>query len=143
MNSNSKSLEVGTEAVLMQTLKPINISKGETAEGPLVVQSDTTWVLNLVNMTNECFAWVQVTDSTGAWGKWYRMTPACRTCSLGSFDACKAAAAYVAILVSQCTAHAFSISIATEPDANGNSNGATWQGITPNCQYAGAVIGIH
>jgi hypothetical protein len=142
MNAADKPIQASDITAASHTPNKVNIPKDQIGDGPVSLATDSTWILQLVNMTDKCFAFVQVTDSNGAWGKWYRMTPACRTCNLSSYDACFAAKAYVPILVSQCTAHPFSISIATEPDADGNALGYTWNNIIPNCQYSGTVIGI-
>lgn len=130
------------EAVVQPSSKgKFRITRADIGDPP-VAAAGATWILSLVNRTNECYVYVQTRNNNGAWGKWYGMTPACRNCDLASFKACFDAKKYVSILVTDCTSAPFDINIASEPDANGNANGASYTGIKPNCNRPGGVIGI-
>ncbi|WP_155416507.1 hypothetical protein [Stutzerimonas stutzeri] len=140
MTTSIKTVEAGQSVKFekVQTFK-IDLNDIEAASTPT---TEATWVLSLVNRTNECFEYLQTRNNAGVWGKWAHFTPACRTCNLGSYEACFKAGAYVPILITDCVSPPFAIRIATKPDANGNSHGAEYTGIIPKCQYAGGVIGI-
>lgn len=143
MNETTKSELEDLGSQNHKKLRSFKIKESDIESSAPDVSPEKAWVLSLVNQTDYCYEYVQVTNANGAWGKWYPMTPACRTCNLASFPDCIKQGRYVSILVTECASHAFSISIATKPDANGNSIGSTWENIQPKCQFPGGVIGIY
>ncbi|MBJ9132993.1 hypothetical protein [Citrobacter freundii] len=104
--------------------------------------TESDWLLNLINLTNECFVLASTTGSNGQWGKWFVIPRTCRTCNTNPQD-CYENEKWQTILSTSCTSPAFSIRIATQPDENGNANGAEFTDITPNCKYGGGVITIY
>ncbi|EML9988428.1 TPA: hypothetical protein R4X15_000738 [Citrobacter amalonaticus] len=104
--------------------------------------AESNWLLNLINLTNECYSLASTTGSNGQWGKWFVIPKTCRTCNTNPQD-CYENKKWSTILATSCTSPSFSIRIATQPDEDGNAHGAEFSNISPNCKYAGGVITIY
>jgi hypothetical protein len=114
----------------------------EIGSAPAFTTSGNDYVIFLINMSNTCFEMIRTRNPGMPWSKWWPMPLTCRTCSLGSYSDCFNAKAWRQILVTNCNSGSFDIQIATKPDANGNAIGATWEGISPNCNYGGGAIAV-
>ena len=114
----------------------------ETRDMPVVSALGNAYVIMLINRTNTCFEMIRTRNPGMPWGNWSNMPLTCKTCSLGSATDCFNAKAWKQILVTDCNSGSFDLQIATRPDTDGNAMGATWEGISPNCNYGGGVIAI-
>lgn len=100
-----------------------------------------SWVLGLVNITNECYSFASIADQSGNYGKWFIIPEICKNCET-NFDDCTANGSWAVILSLPNGSPPFNIRIATQPDQFGNVRGTEFLGITPSSAYEGAIIGI-
>lgn len=112
-------------------IKPDDI---ELITAPLTTRG---WNLALINRTLECFELAQLKPRGAAWGKWFPIPKTCRTCNLGSYEACYRGGKWQIIIVMECNDTPFDIRISTQ-----TGRGAEFPNIKPKCDVPGGVIGI-
>lgn len=134
-NSNIEELQVSFK----QTQQKINESDIST-EGPVTSLANPYLIL-LINMSNHCFTLMRTRNLNQNWGNWFAIPLTCKTCTFGSYQDCFTAKAWRQILVTDCTSQPFEIEIATKPDASGMSHVYSYDAVSPNCSYAGGVLG--
>jgi len=118
-----------------QSAKTITVKVHEADVKPYVVPFASDYLVLLINMTDYCLVMGRVNQ-----GNWFAIPKVCRTCS-SDYDTCFNQQRWAPVLNTQCNDAPFDLTLITQPDGNGNATGATWR-ITPDCNFAGGVIGL-
>ena len=77
---------------------------------------------------------------TTKWGTPFGIPRVCRNCDQ-TYDVCFKNHQWTMIVSFNCDSAAFELAVFDTPDANGQSRGAIFA-IYPNCNYAGAILGV-
>lgn len=117
------------------------IRPGEIADGPYAAQGDDSWILFLINTTNQVFELVSLCDASGTYGPWFRVPAVGNNCATG-YDECFDKRSWSEVLTMPRSTQPFSLRIATKPNAFGVALGTEFLDLRCAEGFAGGVIGI-
>ena len=106
-----------------------------------VTEPSSPWVLGLINITNERYAYASLGGGDGHFGKWFKIPETGTNCST-NFEECSRQGNWTVILKVSGNSPAFDIRIATRPDELGNATGTEFLGVKPDTSCEGGLIGI-
>ena len=99
--------------------------------------AEANYTVFLINGSDRIFVMGCYNYDPNGNNNWFPIPHTGRTCS-DDCDTCHKNQQWQPIMMVDCD-ESFDLTLATEPDANGNAYGARWQ-ITPDCQYSGGSL---